>query len=204
MKKIILTLAAMAIAVSSFAQISVGAGYTNSAATTTVGSAEKNAAENGFFVEGNYSIGLTDNFAIVPGVRYTYLNAKDAANILGVVGISGETKEHYVAIPVYGQYALNLGEAKIYLFAGPTFNLGISSKTIASAVTEIISASKEIDNFEDMGLEKADVLIGGGVGIGFGRMAVKAGYDFGLLDRNSSEDATRKDATIHAGVYFSF
>ena len=30
------------------------------------------------------------------------------------------------------------------------------------------------------------------------------GENFGLLDRNSSEDATRKDATIHAGVYFSF
>lgn len=195
----------MAIAMSTFAQVNIGAGYTNNAAKTTAGSTESNGTENGFFVEGDYAISLGESLSIIPGIRYTYLSAQSASDVLGgLLGLSGKVQEHYVAVPVSAQFALDLGSAKLLLFAGPTFNLGLSSKTIGEAVTEVISASKTVDNFKDMNLEKVDVLVGGGVGIAVGKMAVKAGYDFGLLDRNSGDQVTRKDATIHAGAYFTF
>lgn len=204
MKKIILSIAAMAIAVSSFAQISVGAGYANNAAKSIVGSTEMNGTENGIFVEGSYGISLDDSFSIIPGVRYTYLGAQHANEIFGGrLGINGKVKEHFLAVPVSAQYALDLNGAKILIFAGPTFSLGLSSTTTGTPVTPQASIETR-DNFNGQNLERVDILVGCGLGIEFGKLAVKAGYDFGLLDRSSSEMITRKDTGMHAGVYFAF
>ena len=200
MKKIFVIVAAMAMAVSAFAQPSVGVGYANS--TSKIGDSTKKGAENGFYVEGNYAFNF-GNFAVVPGLRYTYLNSTNVADF-GIIGVSGKLNEHYLGVPVYGQYNFDLGAAKLFLFAGPTFNFALSSKTTGSAVIAGASASKSFDNIKDGSLSPADVLVGGGVGLAFNGIQIKVGYDYGLIDRNTTDVITRHDSLLHAGVAFSF
>ena len=203
MKKIILTLAAMAIAVSSFAQISVGAGYANNAQKL-----ESNdpSTTNGFYVEGSYNLPIAGGLSIVPGVRYTFLGSKNAKDAFGgFVGGQIELAEHYVAVPVMAQYALDLGSsAKFLIFAGPTFDLGLASNTKASATIAGASGSTSKDNYKDTDYLKSNVFVGGGVGLQIGNFQIKGAYDFGLLNRLDSDNVALKDSQIRAGVAYLF
>lgn len=203
MKRIILTLAALAIAASSFAQINLGAGYTNNAQKL-----ESNdpSVTNGFYVEGSYNLPVVGGLSIVPGVRYTFIGSKNAKDAFGgFVGGQIELAEHYVAIPVMAQYALGLGSsAKLLVFAGPTFDLGLASTTKVAASIAGVSGSTSKDNYDNTDYLKSNVLVGGGVGIQIGRIQIKGAYDFGLFNRLDNDSVALKDSQIRAGVAFLF
>lgn len=207
MKKVILTLALVAAAATSaFAQFGVGAGYANNAQKLNDNDP---SSSNGFYVEGTYAIPVSGIFSIVPGVRYTYLGKSDkaATNIAGIdIKGSSTVVEHYLAVPVMAQCGIDLGAAKILVFAGPTFNLGLASQTKVEASVGGISADKPIDNYgEDSIYGRTNVFLGGGLGIELGSFQIKAACDAGLRNRYDSENIKYRDAyQIRIGAAYLF
>lgn len=193
MKKIIITLAAMAIAVSSFAQASIGAGYLNQSKTN-----ESIDPQNGFYVGADYNINLAGALGVAPGIYYNYAAWKNGNSTANV-----SLKEHYISVPVMFNYSINLASvAKLFVYAGPTARFGLSSKSTGS-ISFIGSATG--DNYDDTGYNRANVLIGGGIGIDFvEKLRLSVGYDYGLINRFKDSSTKYNDKLFHVGLAFLF
>lgn len=154
-----IAIAAMAFAVNANAQFSAGVGYANEliinkeAAVLSDGAKgyawEKDRMSlNGFYVEGAYnwefaSVG-PGKFALQPAIRYYCLSdlmANSRTNInMESEGATQQTKSrsktrisnHVIDIPVNVKYAYDFipGALKGYVFAGPSFSLGIAANSL--------------------------------------------------------------------------
>ena len=154
-----IAIAAMASAVNANAQFSAGVGYANEliinkeAAVLTDGAKgyawEKDRMSlNGFYVEGAYnwefaSVG-PGKFALQPAIRYyclSDLKTNSRTNInMESEGATQQTKSrsktrisnHVIDIPVNVKYAYDFipGALKGYVFAGPSFSLGIAANSL--------------------------------------------------------------------------
>ena len=189
MKKIIITLALAAVAaLSANAQIGVGIGY---------GTKNFNDSDNdlgGLFVGASYNIPLASGLAVAPGIDFAMYSYK---------GDNVTVKENYLAVPVLFNYAIEVADGfKLVPFAGPTLSYGLSSKTTLSAG----GVSVETNNYGDNSkYTQFDILIGGGVALDVMDMIrVHVGYNAGLLDRNSNDNATTKATGINFGVAYLF
>ncbi len=219
MKKILLTLAlAAAAAVSASAQLSVGAGYAQNDATSVTDDNSVTSQTAGFYVEGTMNVPVTRNLSIAPSLRYTYLGAQsmDAAALasLATAVVEGTIKEHYVSVPVMARYNVDLGGATAFIFAGPTFDFGLSSElkvdtTTSGSILDAIglsgSSSKTYDQYgENTNYKETDLYVGGGIGIRFGGFELKGGYHYGMMDRDRSDDTVMHNSRIEAGIAYVF
>lgn len=206
MKKVILTLAVVAAAATSaFAQdLSIGAGYLNST-TTTVASGSSAFGMNGFYGGVGAQKDLNDLLGISTGLYYSYLTGTSSASALGGL-ISGSNKmsEHYINVPVQLNLGFDLAKGvKLFAFAGPTVNVGLISKSVASGSVAGHGASTAIDNYADnSNYGRFDVMLGGGAGIKVANFKIFGGYNYGMLDRNKATDVTVHRSEIVVGVSF--
>lgn len=223
MKKIFSILAVLVLsAATSFAQITIGAGYAHNIATSKVGdSSPAKALTDGFYVEGGYQFQLADIVTFNPTLRYTFLTSGEsnsiAVPIIGTLTGSARLTEHYLSIPAMFELNLELNNGRFFMFAGPTFELGLASnlKLSASAYEGLGSyiheafglgskANMSIDLYRDKTYNRFDALIGGGIGFQFGKFIIKAGYNYGMVDRNKTSKVTLHDQQIYGGVAFTF
>ena len=208
MKRVITTVLAasmMLAGLSAAAQINIGAGYVNSAYKSKITSgsttSKSSTPAHGFYVGADCDIPIVGGLSMVPGVYYTFATASESYfNSLA----TGSTTEMYVGVPVNFTYSVELGKgAKAYAFAGPTFNVGVSSKD----KIESGSISYTTDNYKDSDYSRFEMLLGGGVGLQYGALGVKVGYDANLLNRITGDTASnyyRGRNQLHAGVVYSF
>ena len=212
MKKIIsflLVASMMLISVNSFAQLHIGAGYINSADRYKTNSdADVNATYlNGFYAGGGFSIPIVAGLQVTPGVYYVF-TAKNDADGLGGLKLTGDTKEHYINVPVDISYGYEISpDFRVFAFAGPTASVGLASKTKLTATYKAFAVDDEIDNYdEDYDYARFDVLLGGGVGVDvLKRVRVTARYDCGLVNRyNGDGDPIRHRNQFTAGVAYLF
>ena len=137
MKKAMLMAAALLVAVTSFAQVQIGAGYVNSSDRTKISNDAEvsTAASNGVYAGLGVTLPLAGDLAVTPGVYYMFLtshNGRSVAN--GILSASGDLQEHYVNVPIYFNYGAELvPNFRLFFFGGPTFSAGIISKTVLSA-----------------------------------------------------------------------
>lgn len=216
MKKTFSLLAAAAlllIAVPSFAQIHIGAGYVNSADRIRVSSGTETEAtvtySNGVYAGLGFTLPLVGDLALTPGVYYTYLTNRNASSVAGgLLSLAGERQEHYVSVPLHFNYGDELfPNFRLFFFAGPTVSAGLASKTTVSGSILGFSANTVVDNYKDVsGYGRWDVLLGGGMGFDFARrLRLTVGYDFGMLNRYTDGNAyTRHRQQLHAGLAFLF
>ena len=207
MKKVILTLAIVAAAATSaFAQgLSVGAGYLNSTTTTTVGSGSSAFGMNGFYGGVGAQKDLNDLLGISTGLYYSYLTGTSSASVLGGL-LSGSNKmsEHYINVPVQLNLGFDLAKGvRLFAFAGPTVNVGLISKSVATASVGGHGGSSSTDNYADnSNYGRFDVLLGGGAGIKVANFKIFGGYNYGMLDRNKTADTAVHRSEIVVGVSF--
>ena len=202
MKKIILTLALVAAAATSaMAQFSIGAGYLNQNSKYTYSSSSTNTAANGFYAgaDADYNLGM--GFSVVPGIYYGYLTSD--SSYFGVANSS--TKSHYIAVPVNFKYSIAPIEMlKVFAYAGPQFELGVSSKTTASA----LGVSTSLDNYGNDGkLNRFNLSLGVGLGVDISDIVrINGGYSWGLLNmlRDADDNASIKTSFWHIGAAFLF
>lgn len=215
MKKFVFTAlsaALMLIGTNAFAQLSVNAGFTNSALKEKATVAKKDFKDtrkaNGFYFGGDYNIKLGKGFGIAPGVEWIYVMDNEVQNLNAIVTTvkdGKKFKEHYINVPVDVNWGIDLKILRVYVFAGPTFSFNVSSKT--TATTEALG--KEVESVYDTKdvfgeYKNFDLMLGGGVGVDlFNKIRVKFGYDWGLMNRGNSDLELHRQQ-LRLGVGFIF
>lgn len=215
MKKIFATIMAsvlMLAGTQAFAQVSLGAGYLNSSTRTKVSDKVTSLPLNGFYVGADYLITEGTGFGINVGAYYSYVTGTKTKSILGnLASGSANSTEMYLDLPVSFNYSVDLGgDLKGFVYAGPTFSLGLSSTVEASGSINIpilgpIGGSTEKMNlYDNSDLNRFDILVGGGVGVDYGSIRFKLGYDLGLLNRYNTDNMTMNRNILHVGVAYLF
>ena len=189
------------------AQVSLGAGFLNSKSITKIESSTANAVMNGFYVGADYCMPIVGGLSMTPGLYYSYSTASDAAAIGSIISAKGTTSEMYIGVPVNFSYTLNFSDAvKGFVFAGPTFNLGLTSNTKYSGNIAGFSAGKTVDYYKDSDYGRFEVMLGGGVGLEVSCIRLTVGYDLGINNRYTGklDDYTVRRNQLHAGIAYLF
>lgn len=206
MKKIlfIIIAAVMFIAVDAKAQFGVGAGYTLLNTTTTIADESDDDSLNGFYIEATYGFNLLNGnwgtLGFEPGLRYTFGGEAEQDDVFGIKTRTSMT-EHYLDIPMHVKYGIDIipSALNIHAFAGPVLSVGLASSLKASAN----KTSIKTDNYEDSDYGRFDLKIGLGAGVTIAeRFNIKAGYNFGLLNRYTGEQAKNFKYKTHTGVFY--
>ena len=201
MKKIILTFALIATAATgAMAQIEVGAGYLNQTARYSWSSSSTDATSSGFYAGGGVDYELGTGLSVVPGIYYGYVSSESSLLLA-----NSTTKNHYVAVPVNVKYSIApVDMLKVFAYAGPRFELGISSKSTASA----LGASTTLDNYGDNGsLKRFNISLGAGLGVDVSELVrVSGGYSLGLLNmlKDGDDNTSIKTSYWHIGASLLF
>ncbi len=190
MKKIIVTLALVAVAATSaFAQIGVGLGYQGK--TYPDGNNDQNVG--GFYVGAHYNSALTDAIGVAAGLDFNYLTGEEKT-------VGGKFKEMGIGLPILFNYAIPVAEGFVLRpFAGPTISFGLSNKYDLGGV------SVDLYDPDLAGYQRFDILVGGGVALDVMEVIrVSVGYNKGLLNRVKDADPAVTTGGLHFGVAYLF
>ena len=212
MKKIfaIVLAAALFAGTNAFAQLYPGAGYINSTLSGQYnGNAQDPVNSNGFYAGASFNVALPGGLAVAPGL-YASLITNTSEGGVSLFGVSQNSKSTFTEIalnvPVMANYTYALNrDAKVFAYAGPTFQLGLSSKTHTDA-SGVISGSSDTDHYADGDFNKFNIYVGGGVGAEFAKILVVIGYDYGLMNlyAGSTDNTYYHRANLHIGVGYAF
>lgn len=221
-KLIAVAVAIFAASIEASAQFGVNISYMNSNARPTQWSDAKNQT-NGFTVGIDNELKLIGNFlSIQPGLYYQHLLASDDIVDLGSKLYAKNTySDYFLAIPLHVKLGFNILPNKmlrLYVFAGPTFEIGLKSadklsiaeigeisynyytgklSSSSDEITDIVASSGLFPDQKVYG--RFDVMVGGGVGIQVIRfLDIKVGYDYGLVNRYRKE----VDKTVNRGQFY--
>ncbi len=178
---------------------SFGAGYVQS--TTNGGN-----AVNGFYAGFGYSAEIMPGLNLNPGLYYEMLTSSTGANLGSWASYSGKTTEHYVNVPLHLSYGIQFAPTfKFFVYGGPTANVGLASSTKVTGSVLGLGGEGTVDNYKDSNYSRFDIMLGGGAGIELmKKFRITVGYDWGMLDRNTSDNATLKRNRLTAGAAFIF
>lgn len=209
MKKVLFTLLAaslMLVGTKAFAQASINAGYLNSTQTFEN---SKSVNANGAFFGLTYNIEFGGGFGLAPGLYYSLIANKNAAGAkFGTIDVSSASKfsEHALNLPVYLNWGADLArDSRFFVFAGPTVQYGLSSKTKITGGIGSWTADTKLDNYKDANQNPFNVYLGGGLGMDVGGIQITAGFDYGMLNLYKGDNAEKSHRyNIKIGVGYSF
>ena len=209
MKKVIsivLAAALMLIGTQAFAQASINAGYLNSTQTHQNSSATNS---NGAYFGLSYNIEFGGGFGISPGIYYSLLASKNAkgAKVFGVdVSSASNFTEHAVNVPVYLNWGADLArDSRFFVFAGPTVQYGLSSKTKITGGVGSWTSDTKLDNYKDDNRNPFNVYLGGGLGMDVASFKIIAGFDYGMINIYKGDNAAKSNRyNIKIGIGFNF
>jgi hypothetical protein len=209
MKKIVklsllVALAMMAVNVSAQLPTGLGfkVGYVNAKAKfTRDGVSRWSAPQNGVKVGAFYDLNLLDKtlgLSLRPGVNYIYTGGKSEFRAVRDLGY--KDRSHTLSIPVDLKFFWNPGSFKLYLFAGPKFNVGLvynltDGTTTAEAYTGKTKSGGQTVQDPAL-LNRFNLAIGGGLGAEFKGAFLEIGYDWELLNEVKDKSFGRK---LHRG-----
>ena len=146
MKKLIVIVASLLVAVSAHAQLGVIAGITSAQTKFDNVDAAIAEAQNAtqYHVGLTYKIGLGNLLAIQPSIIYNVKGSKvNALSSLGDI----DFKSGYLEVPVQLQVGVGLGDlARVYAIAEPFVGMAITETTVKTAVAD---QKIEWDDFSD-------------------------------------------------------
>lgn len=192
----------------STAQVSIQAGYSNQISTTSGAAThpiahisipvENTTTLNGFYVGVAYEMNVQGPVGLTYGLTYNYLTG-DSKYTKPTV----ETKDavgHRLDLPVRIQGDFPLSEdIKLLVFAGPNFTMSLGQKVgdvnLADEMT-LAGDKKKWNAF--------DLQLGGGLGLKFKSVTLKASYDWGMLNRINEPGVTTKGNDIRVGLSYNF
>ena len=196
MKKLILALSALLLAVSANAQLGVVAGVTST--KTNLDEAYKDIAEtmnvDQYHAGLVYNLNLTLGLSLQPGIIYNMKGQSLASNIdaLGAKqDVTINTKTGYLEVPVRVAWGIDLGLFKPYVFAEPYLGYAINTETTTeikdAAAAEILNSTMGTQ-LESKNEWDARNRLEYGVGLGagvrllkFASLSVKYFWEFGNL-----------------------
>ena len=197
---VILSAALFLMTTDAFAQISVGAGYLYSTlASTYKGNAQDNEISNGLYMGAGFDIPvLGDDLKLTPGLYLSVLTSKTNSSFAGIANVQSIFTEVAINLPVYVSYGIEMGHADLFVYGGPTFQYGISSKykvdsTVAVPLIGIIASDGVIDNYKENDYSPFNIYLGGGLGADLNeKLRVTLGFDYGLLNLYKGDQENTK------------
>ena len=224
-KLIAVAVAIFAASIEASAQFGVNIGYmTSNTRPALAGIDAHNSRTNGFTIGIDSELKLIGNFlSIQPGLYYQHLLvSEDIAEIAGLAA-KNTYSDFFLAVPIHFKLGFNIipdRMLRLYVFAGPTFEIGLKSadkislsgRDISGEVSynyytgEFKTNSTELDNLVASYFPEGeklygrfDVMVGGGVGIQVIRfLDIKVGYDYGFVNRYRKE----MDKTVNRGQFY--
>lgn len=197
MKKLILALSALLLAVSANAQLGIVAGVTST--KTNLDEAYKDIAEtmnvDQYHAGLVYNLNLPLGLSLQPGVVYNMKGQSLASNIKDLKGdkhdVTINTKTGYLEVPVRVAWGIDLGLFKPYVFAEPYLGYAINTETTTeikdAAAAEILNSTMGTQ-LESKNEWDARNRLEYGVGLGagvrllkFASLSVKYFWEFGNL-----------------------
>ena len=193
---ILLAAAALFAGVQANAQMSVGAGYQN--LTQNYGGTTVNG--NGAYAGVSFNIPIAGGLGVAPGVYYTLATYEQQA-LWGLV--KGNTMEHAINVPLNFNFGYNLArDMRAFIFAGPTFQYGLSSKTKNDYAG---AATTQTDNYTKSDAQRFVIYAGGGLGMDIAnKFQVTVGYDQSVTNmiKSDSNKVSRGLLKIGAAMLF--
>lgn len=221
LKIAVIAVAVAAASSDAFAQFGVNIGYmTSNTRPALAGIDAHNSRTNGFTVGIDSELKLIGNFlSIQPGLYYQHLLAsEDIAEIAGLAA-KNTYSDFFLAVPIHFKLGFNIipdRMLRLYVFAGPTFEIGLKSADKISLSGRDISgevsynyytgafktSSTELDNLVASYFPEGeklygrfDVMLGGGIGLQVIKfLDIKVGYDYGMIDRYRTDVEGRQPA----------
>jgi hypothetical protein len=194
MKKFIVVIASLLIAVSAHAQFGIVAGVTS--ARNSVNDAVKDVANvTQYHVGVTYKISLGSLLAIQPSIIYNVKGAtlKDFVSA-GVPISSFEYKNGYIEIPVQLQVGFDLGLARIYGIAEPFIGYAISNSYKANLAGFSFDWNRDVK-------DKLEYGVGLGLGVELIKhVQVSARYFWNLGSANTANLDTAISAVSNKGA----
>ena len=196
MKKLVLTAAAVLLAVSANAKVGIVAGLTS--ATTSINDAYNDIAvaktANKYHAGLVYELNLPLGLSVQPGIIYNVKgqSVKDNIALAGQkADISIDTNTGYLEVPVRVAWGIDLGLFKPYVFAEPYLGYAINTETTTeikdAAAAEILNSTMGTQ-LESKNEWDARNRLEYGVGLGagvrllkFASLSVKYFWEFGNL-----------------------
>ena len=194
---------------SSFAQISIGAGYVNQSLN------ENNPwLLNGFYIGGGFSFCLTKSLSITPGIFYSNVRGKldnneDELWLLLLMSTAGRIMDQeeqyisqYLSVPVSVSFSfINAPLCKLYVFGGPILSYELRTSYHFYSPGYSVSEN-DLHSWSSMNIHynRWSFGIGGGVGLDlYKHYRFTAGYEYGLNNRFNGYDykTLQNDKSMH-------
>ena len=196
MKKLMILAVALMTAGVASAQMTYSIGYLNKSTKSEITAAGITVTDdsqmNGFSIGVDDNINLAGDLNVAVGGAMEFYFKKDG---------DYKYKDFNLAVPVDFNYGFALGSSlKLFVFAGPTLNLGIISDGKGPN-----DYSFNYYDADEGNCGRFDVLVGGGVWMDIqDQFRVKVGYKAGMLDRCKTDGVTLKDNVLSVSLGYIF
>lgn len=212
--------AAMLVAGTASAQLSVNAGYLSNTAkvhteTTALGVTKTNDTSavmgSGFYAGGSYNVELIGGLGFAPGIYFDMITKKEETKLAGVTSTTNSTLMD-INIPLLLNYKLTLGDDfAIFAFAGPDVVFGLSAKSktvtkidgISGETTTEADAYKKEGNANKPAMTRLDLGLTFGAGVQFSSMRFEIGYELGLMNRLGEKETSAAGITWKGSEKFN-
>ena len=107
------------------------------------------------------------------------------------------------------QYSFEIAPSlKVFAFAGPTINFGIAQQTVTKTTVlgnevkaTINHYDIDVNNDDKSDLSRFDLKLGLGAGARYDKFELRVGYDWGMLDMNTTDGVLHRNQLTAAVVY---
>ena len=208
--------AALFAGTNAFAQLYPGVGYLNSTLSGQYnGSAIDPEISNGFYAGASFNVPVASGLAVAPGLYASLITntQEGAGGLSGIATANSKTVFTEIAlnVPVMANYTYALNrDSKVFAFAGPTFQLGLSSKAVNHTDVNTVIGSGSSDStkdyYADGDFKKFNIYVGGGIGAEFAKVVITLGYHYGLMNLygGTTEDTNYNRSNLQIGVGYAF
>ncbi len=168
---------------------------------------------NGFHAGPIISYNINETLGIQTGLLYNYFSKKSVLDSESIKATGtwrqNNTNAQYLDLPLRFQYSISLADDfYIRLLAGPNFNYGLKKQFFFEryADNKLISGYPElkIDYYNNNpNYSRFDLQFGIGVAVQYYGFSIRAGYDWGLLDRDKTTNSFKAN-DIKLGIAYTF
>jgi len=202
--------AALLIAGSANAQVSINAGYATQAKSYTgtvpvFGSyTDRDTNMAGFFLGVSYNLPITGGLSVAPGIYYQNLSHNTSTD-LSVTTLHTKSVEQAIAIPILFNYSIEVGNGiNLFGFIGPNVTYGLT-KTYTAWLGDNEPEDPTFDYYDGDDPTNSQLNVFGTIGAGleYHSLRFQLGYQMGFMDRTKSDNTTEKVNNFFVGVGYA-
>jgi len=196
MKKVFVVAIAAIMVLSVNAQIRIGVKAGLNLANINGKDAGSPKINPSYNVGGFAEFGVTDNFALEAGLALSGKGAKETEENMTVT-----LSPLYLEIPINANLKIDLGAAKLLIFAGPYVGIGVGGQEKMEYESNNLSTDIKYGNDQGQ-LKRIDMGLNFGAGVEFNKIQIRAQYGLGLTNIISTTEVKNSVISISVGYMF--